>query len=245
MAFFDSLTQPVASLGAGLLGYFGQEETNAANQAAAREQMDFQERLSNSAYQRQVKDLEAAGLNPMLAYVKGGGASTPQGATPTFQNSAAAGSQAALSAAQTRQTSAQTVKTLAEVPQVGALVEKTKQELTNLKTDNDKAKQVIDNLKQEYQNLMKNNLNLTEVGNHLRESVNMMKAQIKNFNELTISNAFQGQLLDYEQQLRKLDLEAAKKFDNFGREAKQYQPLIDLLKHVFPRPAGGGITINR
>lgn len=244
MAFLDWLTTPVATAASGLMGFLGQQETNVASEAAAQRQMDFQERLSNSAYQRQVKDLESAGLNPMLAYVKGGGASTPTGAMPTYSSAAQAGVQAALGTAQTRATSAQEAKTKAEIPQVEALVDKTKQEFENLKTDNEKSKALIDNIRQEYQNLMKTNLNLTEVGNHLRESISLMKAQIPNFQALTVSNQFQSQLIDFEQQLRKLDLDAAKKFDNFGREAKQYQPLIDLLKHIFPSPRGG-ITINR
>lgn len=96
-----------AMLAGSALGVLGQYSSNRANYNIGRENnlfsareallnRDFQQRMSNTSWQRGVADMRAAGINPMLA-VSQGGASSPSG--NSAQGIAAANQQSELSQA--------------------------------------------------------------------------------------------------------------------------------------------------
>lgn len=62
------------------------KETNATNVMLARENRSWLESMSNSEVQRKMKDLESAGLNPLIAAGAGAGASTPNVSAPQIEN---------------------------------------------------------------------------------------------------------------------------------------------------------------
>lgn len=112
------LPAATAAVGA-VTSALGQKSANDANLKIAREQMSFQREMSNTSVRRRFADLEAAGINPMLAGDMS--ASTPGGASAQMQNVGASAPEAVSSARaslmakkQLRLLDVQTSKTVAE-----------------------------------------------------------------------------------------------------------------------------------
>lgn len=234
----------------------GIDRNNAAASSAEQAQQFSADQYA-SRYQTQVKDMQAAGLNPMLSYMQAPG-SSPQGVTyqPTnpFERAASDYSSAynvqrmgENIEADTEEKGSRIRLNEAQVEQVEKATDKIGQEITNLTTDNDRIKALIDNLREEKQNLMKTGWNLTDQGNVLRATVSKLREEVPWLRSDAALKEMNIQLINIERQLRGLDLESAKKFDNLGRDVAQARPLLEMAIEVFKasRPRGGGITINK
>jgi len=80
---------PFSTMIAGGMAYYGQREANRTNRDIANQNRAWQEGMSNTAHQRQVRDLKRAGLNPILS--ANAGASTPSGSVAHMENALGAG----------------------------------------------------------------------------------------------------------------------------------------------------------
>lgn len=221
MGLFDSalsaITSPIASLIGSGLSFLGGQAQNAASAEAAQRQMDFQEQMSNTSYRRQIEDLKAAGINPMLV-TKLGGASTPPGAMPSFVNPGLMASQAfsaqQSSAAAMKQAESSEKMTDEQVKNVNAMTDKIRAEIQNVPLEGER---------------------LRETAYMLWNQSKLLSAQAWNQREVEQQLIATVKKLTAETELLQGSVEAMKALDNLGKQAEALKPIVEIMKMFIGR----------
>lgn len=228
-------------IGAGV-GLVGNLISGGQNQDAAMARQDsanaFSAQQYATRYQTTVKDMEAAGLNPMLAYSQGVG-SSPSGAVSNASPYGDLGSsvnqsrvataqvanveadtenkkaQADLIAAQAAQAWSSAGQADANTGLINETVNKVKAEVEKLKGDTNFASQ---------QEILRNTAWSVYQQGALAQERGISEGQSRAMMQATIAKIIS------ETKLNNLDIDAATALDNIGRSASQLKPVLDIFR---------------
>lgn len=240
--FLSSLLGSVGDIFGGVLGYKGQRDANEKNLQIAREQMAFQERMSGSAYQRAVADLQAANLNPMLAYSQGG-ASTPVGSAPKMENALGAGVAGASQAAQALSAMQSVQQSQAQTELLRSQRDKTQAETVSNNLHSAKLAAEVDKMRAEQHRTSSETIPheyqleryfadtrvssaraAESVANEMRQRMEAEKGRMTFEDDVRLRKA--------QRELQELDVPRAKSEANFYEKLGQLNPVLRMLLEI-------------
>lgn len=241
-----------------MANYFGAERQHDLNmQGAERAEFasahqaalsrDWQERMSNTGYERATASMKNAGLNPMLAYHQGP-APTPGGATGSgFPSQSSKVESIPIStAAQIRNLDASTAKQQAEADEIkartpthGQSIEESKARISNIGQQIGESAMRIEKIIAETTqadasaaNIRQQTLNLKTTIPHIQESIRLLRAQTTQTGTITkeANQRIVQNLPHLEAQIKKLDI-IYKAMEAPGRETT----------HAFEQSGAGAV----
>lgn len=230
-----------ALLGGAVGAVTGLASTWWTNEKADERQADaqgFSAQQYATRYQTQVKDLQSAGLNPMLAYAQSPG-SAPQGVAAPVQNPADSMSkltgallQAVLNSAQVANVQADTDNKKASLDLIQAQVGATKSSAAQADAQTRVLNESVNKIKAEVDNTKTDTERLEQAVKLVREQTDLTVQQ--NWTEIAKRDYTRAMIekVVSETKLNKLDIDAAEKLDNMGRIFKEWGPIIEMFKFV-------------